>query len=272
MLTSSSEPSRTEDAIAARQTLAEAIAREGGRIALGYFRDRARLTVDEKLNGQDVVSIADKEVETLLRRRIRDTFPDDSLLGEEYGLEEGASGFTWVMDPIDGTSPFVFGIPAWCVSIAVMRGSEIVAGIIYAPTVDELYSARRGQGAAMNGRPIRVAEGITLRNGVLGLGANHRVPSRTVSAMVEKLLDEGGMFIRNGSGALMLAYVASGRLAAYWEPHMNAWDCYAGFLLVEEAGGWIVDPAAWGDMRAGGPVFAGSPGTRDDLLRLAGKA
>lgn len=258
----------TDHAIRARQTLAEAIAREGGRVALSYFRDRSRLTIDQKMNGQDVVSIADKEVETLLRERIAASFPDDGLLGEEYGLQEGTSGFRWVMDPIDGTSPFVFGIPAWCLSIAVMQGERIVAGVIYAPTTDELYSARRGAGATMNGQPIHVLESATLQTGVLGLGANHRVPAATVSRVVEQLLLEGGMFIRNGSGALMLAYVAAGRLAAYWEPHMNAWDCYAGFLLVEEAGGWIVDPAEWSGLMDGGPVVAGSPGTRADLLRI----
>lgn len=259
-------------AVTDRQALAEAIAREGGRIALGYFRDRSRLTVDEKVNGQDVVSIADKEVETLLRERIAARFPADGILGEEYGLQDGTSGFRWVMDPIDGTSPFVFGIPAWCVSIAVMEGERIVAGVIYAPTTDELYSARRGGGATLNGRPIHVAGDRTLQNGVLGLGANHRVPSAVVTGFVGRLLDEGGMFIRNGSGALMLAYVAAGRLAGYWEPHMNAWDCFAGFLLVEEAGGWIVDPGTWTGLTDGGVVLAGSPGTRDDLLRLAGSS
>lgn len=258
----------TDTAVADRQMLAETIAREGGRIALGYFRDRSRLTIDQKTSGQDVVSVADKEVETLLRERIAARFPHDGLLGEEYGLQEGTSGFRWVMDPIDGTSPFVFGIPAWCVSIAVMEGERIVAGVIYAPTTDELYSARRGGGAWLNGQPIRVADAATLQTGVLGLGANHRVPSRIVAGVIGQLLDEGGMFIRNGSGALMLAYVAAGRLAAYWEPHMNAWDCYAGFVLVEEAGGWIVDPAEWSNMMGGGAVVAGSPGTREDLLRI----
>ncbi|ALN75188.1 inositol monophosphatase [Aureimonas sp. AU20] len=262
-------PLDPEDAIARRHALAEAIAQESGRIASAYFRDPARLTIDTKLNGQDVVSIADKEVETLLRRRIADAFPDDAVLGEEYGLQAGTSGFTWVMDPIDGTSPFVFGIPAWCVSIAVMAEERIVAGVIFAPETAELFSARRGGGATLNGRPMRVAQDSSLQSGVLGLGANHRVPSAVISRFVGKLLDEGGMFIRNGSGALSLAYVAAGRLAAYWEPHMNAWDCFAGFLLIEEAGGWIVDPATWADLSSGGVVLAGSPRTRADLLRLA---
>lgn len=259
----------TEDrGIADRFELAQAIAREGGAIALGYFSDRGSLTIDTKLNGQDVVSIADKEVETLLRERISAAFPDDSILGEEYGLEGGTSGFTWVMDPIDGTSPFVFGIPAWCVSIALMQGDAIVAGVIYAPTRDEIYTARRGGGAHMNGQAMHVSREGTIKTGVIGLGANHRVPSATVSRFVGRLLDEGGMFIRNGSGALMLAYVAAGKLAAYWEPHMNAWDCFAGFLLVEEAGGWIDDPAHWESMLSGGAVMAGSPGTLNDMRRL----
>ncbi|MBB3938175.1 inositol monophosphatase family protein [Aureimonas phyllosphaerae] len=260
----------SDTTVADRQMLAEAIAREGGRIALAYFRDRSRLTIDQKTSGQDVVSIADKEVETLLRERIAASFPDDGLLGEEYGLQEGTSGFRWVMDPIDGTSPFVFGIPAWCVSIAIMRGDAIVAGVIYAPTTDELYSARRGGGATLNGQPIHVSSEATLQSGVLGLGANHRIPSRVVSGVVQQLLDEGGMFIRNGSGALMMAYVAAGRLAAYWEPHMNAWDCYAGYVLIKEAGGWIVDPSGWSSMSAGGAVIVGSPGTKADLLRIVG--
>lgn len=257
-----------DTAVADRQRLAEAIAREGGRIALGYFRDRSRLTIDQKTSGQDVVSIADKEVETLLRERIAARFPDDGLLGEEYGLQEGTSGFRWVMDPIDGTSPFVFGIPAWCVSIAIMRGDAIVAGVIYAPTTDELYSARRGAGTTLNGHRVQVAEAATLQTGILGLGANHRVPSKVVSGVIEQLLDEGGMFVRNGSGALMLAYVAAGRLVGYWEPHMNAWDCYAGFLLVEEAGGWFSDPSNWVRMIDGGAVVAGCPGVKADLLRI----
>lgn len=254
--------------IAERFELARVIAREGGAVALKYFRNRETLRIDAKTNGQDVVSIADKEVETLLRRRISEVFPDDGILGEEYGIENGSSGFTWVMDPIDGTSPFVFGIPAWCVSIALMREDTIVAGVIYAPTRDELFSAMRGGGAHLNGTPLSVLAEATIKTGVVGLGANHRVPSATVSTFVGRLLDEGGMFIRNGSGALMLAYVAAGRLVAYWEPHMNAWDCFAGLLLVEEAGGWAEDPRHWPSLEKGGIVLAGAPGAKADLHRL----
>ncbi|MCO6050240.1 inositol monophosphatase [Mesorhizobium sp. RP14(2022)] len=262
--------SHTEaDAIAARHELAEAIAREGGALALRYFRNRDTLSIDIKTNGQDVVSIADKEVEAHLRHRIAEAFPDDGVLGEEEGMKPGTSGFTWVMDPIDGTTPFVFGIPAWCLSIAVTRDRAIETGVIYDPVANELYSARRGEGATLNGQAIRVSTSHDLSTGVLGLGASHRVPSAQVAGVVERLLDSGGMFIRNGSGALMLAYVSAGRLAAYWEPHMNAWDCFAGFLLVEEAGGWAVDlHTEWGELINGGPVLAGAPNTEAQLRKL----
>lgn len=256
------------DDITARLALAQTIARAAGAIALGYFRDRQNLKIDTKLNGQDVVSIADKEVELFLRREIAAAFPGDGILGEEFGLQPGGSGFLWVMDPIDGTSPFVNGIPAWCVSIAVMQADTTVAGVIFAPSTGELYAARRGAGATLDGVRLVLSDDVTLQTGVMGLGANHRVPARQVADFVERLLDSGGMFIRNGSGALMLAYVAAGRLAAYYEPHMNAWDCFAGLLMVEEAGGWIHDPAQWPGLEEGGPVIAGSAGTRAPLLAL----
>lgn len=256
------------DDLSERFALAKAIAREAGLHALGYFRNRSLLTVDTKINAQDVVSIADKEVEQLLRRRIAEAFPEDGMVGEEYGSDAGSSEFTWVMDPIDGTSPFIFGIPAWCVSVAVVKGERAVAGVIYAPCADELFAAAKGAGATMNGEPLKLGTTITLKNGVVGIGANHRIPARQVSGIIERLLDEGGMFIRNGSGALMLAYVAAGRLVAYYEPHMNAWDCMAGLLLVEEAGGWSEDFSGAARLRGGGVVIASALGARDDLLRL----
>ena len=258
--------------MSARFELAKSIAREGGELALGYFRDRSRIVVDTKLNRQDVVSIADREVETLLRDRIASVFPSDGLIGEEYAEKKGTSGYIWVMDPIDGTSPFVFGIPAWCVSIAVVDDkSKTVIGVVYAPCADEMFAACDGGPASLNGEPLTLARS-SLLDGVLGLGANHRVPARSVASFVERLLETGGMFIRNGSGALMLAYVAAGRLAAYYEPHMNAWDCLAGLFLVERAGGWAQDFSGADALRDGGVVLAGAPGTRSELEQLIADA
>jgi len=256
------------DEIGPRLALAREIAREAGVLALSYFNDRKSLTVETKANAQDVVSAADKECERLLRTRIRAAFPVDGLLGEEFGTEEGSSDYTWVMDPIDGTSPFVFGLPSWCVSVAVIRGSETVVGVIYAPVREELFSGALGAGAELNGAPLALTGERSLIDGVLGIGANHRVPPEVITGFLNALLHEGGMFIRNGSGALMLAYVAAGRLVGYYEPHMNAWDCLAGLCLIREAGGFTEDFLAGGGLSCGGRVVGAAPGAWRGLMRI----
>lgn len=251
-----------------RLALARTAAREAGKLALGYFRDRSSLRYEAKANAQDVVSVADKESELLMRGMIAARFPDDGMLGEEYGHQDGTSGYIWVMDPIDGTSAFVFGIPAWCVSVAITRGNETVAGVIYDPTNDELFSASLHSDFTVNDRASRLDRSLTLENGLVGIGANHRVPSHLASGAIHRLVEGGGMFIRSGSGALMLAYVAAGRLAGYYEPHMNAWDCLAGLHLVERAGGWAGDFSSPEHMRRGGVVIAAGYGARDGLLAI----
>ncbi|MDK1481656.1 inositol monophosphatase family protein, partial [Sinorhizobium sp. 6-117] len=232
--------SHVPSGLEARLALAEAVAREAGTVALDYFNRRETLVIETKRDPQDVVSIADREVEMLIRDRFAEAYPDDGLLGEEYGLEPGNSGFTWVIDPIDGTSPFVNGMPNWCVSIALLHDGVPVVGVISAPCHDELYAAALGRGARLNGKPLSLDASRTIRNAVTGIGANNHVTPAFVGRMVEKLLEAGGNFVRNGSGALMLAYVAAGRLVGYYEPYMHAWDCLAGYCLVKEAGGWYL--------------------------------
>lgn len=192
-----------------RFQLAQVVAQEAGKLAFHYFNERDTLVIETKRDLQDVVSIADREVEELIRSRFAEAFPGDGVLGEEYGLQGGNSGFTWVVDPIDGTSPFVNGMPNWCVSIALLHGGNPVVGVIYAPCFDETYAARAGGGATLNGRPLSLSPDKTIRNSVTGIGANSHVTPAFVARMVESLLEAGGNFIRNGSGALMLAYVAA---------------------------------------------------------------
>jgi myo-inositol-1(or 4)-monophosphatase len=134
------------DAVAERHAAAEEIARAAGRLALDFFSRRDELVVEAKANAQDIVSRADREVEELIRARVTERFPDDGFLGEELGATPGASGYTWVIDPIDGTSPFLFGLPHWCVSIAVQSPGVTVAGAIAAPTRDEVFTARLHRG------------------------------------------------------------------------------------------------------------------------------
>jgi myo-inositol-1(or 4)-monophosphatase len=252
-----------------RFALAQKMATEAGAAALAHFNARERLVIETKADPHDVVSIADREVEDLIRGRIAAAFPDDAILGEEYGASAGKSGYTWVIDPIDGTSPFVNGMPTWCVSIAAMREEEIVVGVIHVPCNDELYASAKGMGATLNGKALKLDGSRTIRNAVTGIGANSQVAPAVVASIVEKLLEAGGTFIRNGSGALMLAYVAAGRLIGYYEPYMHAWDCMAGYCLVKEAGGWHHPFPVKGDgLIKGSPVLAAAIGAVDDLRAI----
>lgn len=253
---------------AARHQAAQDIAREAGALALRYFNTRAELTIEAKANPQDVVSMADREVETLINNRILERFPEDGLMGEEHAPRSTRSGYTWIIDPIDGTSPFVMGMPDWCVSIAVHDGTRPVASAIYAPRVDDLYHGVHGGGAWLNGHKITVDSERTVQSGLTGMGANYRIPRSYISTFADRLLEAGGMFYRNGSGALMIAYVAAGRLVGYFEPHINAWDCMAAILLVEEAGGWVAPFCADGDLSRGDAIIAAAPGAEKQLVHM----
>ncbi|MCO5731193.1 inositol monophosphatase family protein [Rhizobium sp. SSA_523] len=264
-------PLTLHEMIDLRFGFAQTMAKEAAALALDYFNRRETLVIEQKRDPQDVVSIADREVETLIRKLVADRFPEDGFLGEEFGLQAGTSGSTWVVDPIDGTSPFVNGMPTWCVSIALIVDGQPVIGVIAAPCQDELYAAATGHGAFLNGKKLTLDGSRTIRNAVTGIGANHHVTPKAVATIVDNLLSAGGNFIRNGSGALMLAYVAAGRLVGYYEPYMHAWDCLAGYCLVQEAGGWYLDFPTDGDgLTRGAPVLAAAPGAREDLLRIAG--
>ncbi|WP_407526281.1 inositol monophosphatase family protein [Methylobacterium oryzisoli] len=261
-------PDDSQDPVAARHALALAVAHAAGERALAYFRARDTLVIERKTNAQDLVSQADREVEGLIRAAVAVAFPDDAILGEEAGMSTGRSGYAWVVDPIDGTSPFLNGQPNWCVSIAVRGPAGIDAGVIHAPVLDETYAARRGAGATLNGRPIRLDPAATLTSANIGFGATTKTPPAEAAAFVEALYREGGVMFRNGSGALMLAYVAAGRLAGYYDPGLNAYDCYAGLLLVEEAGG-VAEYDGSDDMLTGGALRAGTRAVVEDLRRLS---
>lgn len=256
-----------------RFVLAKAIAQEAGVMALDYFNRRESLVIETKRDIQDVVSVADRNVEKLIRQRVEASFSDDGFLGEEFGLTAGSSGYTWVVDPIDGTAPFVSGMPNWCVSIAILHQNVPVVGVIDAPCHNELYAAAAGKGATLNGKALTLDPSRTVQNAMTGIGANSYVTPEFVADVVNRLLNAGGNFIRNGSGALMLAYVAAGRLVGYYEPYMHAWDCLAGYCLVEEAGGWYHPfPTEGEQLIKGAPVVAAAPGAHADLAKLAGVA
>ncbi|WP_082640390.1 inositol monophosphatase family protein [Aureimonas sp. N4] len=239
----------TPSELDARFVFAEALVREAGALALDYFRRLESLTIRSK-GLQDMASEADVGVETMIRERIADAFPQDAFLGEETGRTEfaGDQGI-WVVDPIDGTQPFVSGMSSWCVSIAFVQGGKNRMGFVYAPARDELFTGGEGHEAQLNGRPIRVKSAGSVKEGLVAAGYSTRLPPETFLPAFERLLKAGGMFYRDGSGALSLAYLAAGRLVGYVERHINSWDCLGALAVIEAAGGqsndFLADDGLW---------------------------
>lgn len=254
-----------------RLDFATALARRAGELAMEFFRKLDSLTIESK-GHQDMVSEADREVELFVRREIAKAYPDDGIVGEEYAATKGSTGFTWVIDPIDGTANFVKGIPAWCVVIACAKDGVTVTGVIHEPSTGETFYGSKGGGAFLNGKPIKAASGSSLSDGSLGIGFSNRRETENVPGLIGDLLGRGGVFYRNASGALMLAYVASGRLLGYIENHMNAWDCVAGILLIEEAGGRIVAPDPTTVLEKGTVVVVGGANVFDEIYALCAEA
>jgi myo-inositol-1(or 4)-monophosphatase len=250
-----------------REQVCRTIVVEAGQLALTWLNRRETLEVALK-GPQDYASAADAAVERLLAERVSEACPGDLFLGEEEGGEVG--DHVWVVDPIDGTANFVRGIARFCVSIAFVAGGKVQLGAIFSPATDELFLARRGHGASLNGTPIRVSTTDRVERASIEIGWSSRVPYSTYVATVQRMLEAGLDFRRCGSGALGLAYVADGRADAYLELHINAWDCLAGILLVEEAGGRTNDFLADDGLRHGNPILAAAPGVADEIARLAG--
>jgi myo-inositol-1(or 4)-monophosphatase len=255
-------------AIAERAALAERVAAEAGQRALGLWQRRGELVVEAKGDARDVVSRADREIEAAIRETVARDFPQDGYFGEELGAEPGRSGFVWVIDPIDGTTPFLGGHATWCVSIAVLAGERPAAAAIAAPALGALWVARRGGGAWLGSRRLAVDPKLGIGGAMTAIGASHRSDPAAIGGVIERLMRRGGIHYRNGSGALMLAQVGAGELGGYFEPHMHAWDAMAGLLIVEEAGG-RVGPYPAGSLEAGGRVIVAAPGVWDDLVAVA---
>ena len=251
-----------------RHARAAAIVAAAASTALGLFRTRDALAIESK-GLQDWVSEADRQVEREIRAALAADFPDDGVVGEEGGRTPGTSGFVWVIDPIDGTTNFLVGEPGWCVVLAGVDGDTTVVAHVVAPAVGETFAARRGHGATLDGRPIAVSASESLASGTLGVGHSSRAPAGEMLALLDGLLAANGLFFRSGSGALDLARVAAGRLIGYCERHMNAWDCLASLLLVEEAGGRVQPFDRRAMLEGGGRVVAAAPGVHEAVFALA---
>ncbi|ANY77220.1 inositol monophosphatase [Microvirga ossetica] len=251
-----------------RLSVACAVAREAGALARRRFDGRPGTTGINLKGNQDYLSAVDAEVEGLLRRRLLESFPDDSFFGEEGG--GSFDNDVWVVDPIDGTANFVRGISQFCISIAYVRGGQTQIGIIYDPMHEELFAAERGKGATLNGEPIRVSGLSDMQSATIEAGWSTRLPLSQYVELVDRILADGAGIRRGGSGALALAYVAVGRIDGYCELHMNSWDALAGLLLIEEAGGWVNDFLAQSGLREGNIVLGCTPDLKNTLVRLTG--
>ncbi|NDV01076.1 inositol monophosphatase family protein [Pseudoroseicyclus tamaricis] len=207
---------------------------EAAALALDWFHRRKDLSRDAKSGPQDLVSEADRDVEAMIRARLTSLFPGDAILGEEQGGTAGQSGWTWIVDPIDGTASFLHGLRGWSVSIGLSHEGRVLAGWIADPSGGRTYSATSGGGAWCNGTRLSVSGAASFSEGLTAIGSG--TPGR-LGHLVSDLLARGGSFQRNGSAALSLAHVAAGHYLGFYEPLLSPWDCAAGLLMVEEAGG-----------------------------------
>jgi myo-inositol-1(or 4)-monophosphatase len=243
------------DSLTERYDFGTKLITEAAALAQRFFESQESLTVRSK-GTQDVVSEADIEVEKLIRGAIEERFPDDAFFGEEFGHNDVDAQDIWIVDPIDGTQPFLSELSSWCVSIAFARDGVLEMGFVAAPARDETFTGRRGHGATLNGRPIHVSDSTSLDDGLLSIGMSPRIGPEEIVPIVDKLLRQGVVYYREGSGALSLAYVAAGRLIGYIESHLNSWDGAAGVAIVEAAGGRVSDFLTEESLLKGAPIIA----------------
>ena len=243
-------------------------ARAGARVLLGYFR-AGDIQVREK-GAYDLVSRADHESEETVIAEIRRRFPDHHILAEESGVSAGSSQYEWLIDPLDGTSNYVQGLPVFSVSVACRHQGRVVAGAVLDPVGDNLFTAIAGGGAEWNGQPMRVSRRDRLAGGFLATG----YPFRARGAL-ELYLDvfhdvflEVRSIRRCGSAALDLAYTAAGVYDGFFEFRLSPWDFAAGVLLIREAGGCVTDLDGGDGFFASGNLVAGPLGLHEELLRI----
>jgi myo-inositol-1(or 4)-monophosphatase len=258
------------DPLDLRLLAACAIVREAGQLARDYFLRRESLEIEFK-GQQDLVSIADRAVEDVIRAQLTRSFPDDDLIGEEGGYATDRGGDrVWVIDPIDGTANFLRGVPYWSVALAYVIGGRTELAVTYDPVHDELFAARRGHGASRNGRAIRVSGRTDPGRCAIGTAYTFKASMEAYLSLVDAMLRAGLDHRRLGSSALMLCHTADGRLDGLAMIYCHAWDVIGGLLLVEEAGGIASDFLADAGLTVPGPAFAGTPALRPILESLTG--
>ncbi|PBB37138.1 inositol monophosphatase family protein [Mesorhizobium sp. WSM3868] len=248
-------------------------AMKAGRSLSRDFGEVQNLQVSMKGPG-DYVSQADRKAEEIVFTELSKARPGYAFLMEERGAVDGEDGqHRWIVDPLDGTTNFLHGIPLFAVSIALERQGQIVAGVVYNPAMDELYTTERGGGAFMNDRRLRVAGRAKLTDAVIGCGVPHLGRGQHGNFLIElrNVMAEVSGVRRLGSASLDLAYVAAGRMDGFWETGLSAWDIAAGALLIREAGGFVSDMDGGQDMLEAGSIVAGNELIQRALLKTVNK-
>ena len=245
--------------------------REAGRVILMYFNQLDRLEYSSK-GRNDYVSQADVEAERAVLDVLTRAYPDHGIIAEESGEREG-SEYTWIIDPLDGTTNFLHGFPMFAVSVAVKRAGVLEHGVVYDPLHDEMFTASRGEGAQLNGKRLRVSTTRQLAPSLLGTG----FPFRDLGIIepwmrsFQSLLPKTSGIRRAGAAALDLAYVAAGRLDGFWEFGLKPWDMAAGALLIREAGGLVSDVSGGQDFLESGNLVSANPLIFEEFRKIVAR-
>lgn len=254
-------------ALDARFEFATQLARDAGKIAMRYFR--AGAAAGTTLKGpQDYLTLADTEVDAFIRTALNAAFCDDAVLTEEAGGR--SSNKCWVIDPIDGTANFARGLANFAISIAFCVDGVTEIGIVFDPAADELFVARRGGGAWLNGKPLAVKAESTPETAAIDVGYARRTSAKAYLGVVGRLLAAGYDVMQFGSAARGLAHVAAGRVDGFYEAHLYSWDVLAGLLLVAESGGYVSEFAPGLAWEQGTSVLACTPALTASLQAAIG--
>ncbi|HEX7156312.1 MAG TPA: inositol monophosphatase family protein [Burkholderiaceae bacterium] len=246
----------------------------------GAIINRASLDLDlirvASKGRSDFVTEVDRAAEQAVIGTLKHAYPDHAILAEESGADnpQGGSDYTWIIDPLDGTTNFIHGMPQYAVSIALRHREHITQAVVYDPSRNELFTATRGRGAFLNDRRLRVSKRTQLAECLVGTGFPYREMHRIDEYLhiFRRMIQETAGVRRPGAAALDLAYVAAGRYDGFWEFGLSPWDIAAGSLLVIEAGGLIADAEGEGDYLASGNVVCGAAKVFPQLLRLVQEA
>jgi myo-inositol-1(or 4)-monophosphatase len=243
-------------------------ARRAGQIINRASLDLDLLKVSSKRHN-DFVTEVDKAAEAVIIAVLREAYPEHAILAEESGAS-GQSDYQWIIDPLDGTTNFIHGFPQYAVSIALAHKGQVTQAVVYDPTRNELFTASRGRGAFLNDRRLRVSRRTRLQEALLGTGFPYRVFDHMDAylGMFRELMQKTAGIRRPGAASLDLAYVAAGRLDAFWEIGLAPWDMAAGSLLITEAGGLVGDLAGEPPFLASGNIVGGTPKVFHQLIQI----